>query len=119
MGYLEFIMSGNTENLESGIIPAGTRIKLYEGSIIILEDTVVDANQDWIDKAIKDQNEFYNQEKGYMDASSKKQIGFVCMKKKYRPPGELEALVFAWTISITFVSLILYMLLIVYETLYL
>lgn len=74
-GCLEFVMSGNTENLEHGIIPAGTRIKLYEGAITILEDTVVDANQEWINKAIKDQNDFFNQEKCYMDTSSKKSIG--------------------------------------------
>ena len=74
-GCLEFVMSKNTENLEHGIIPAGTRIKLYEGAITILEDTVVDANQEWINKAIKDQDDFFNQEKCYMDTSSKKSIG--------------------------------------------
>lgn len=59
MGCLEFVMGKNQE-LERGIIPAGTRIKLYEGSIILLEDAVVDANQEWVDQAIKDQNDFYN-----------------------------------------------------------
>lgn len=53
-------MSGNQE-LERGVIPKGTRIKLYEGSITLLEDTVVDANQEWIDKAIQDQEEWDNQ----------------------------------------------------------
>lgn len=48
------------EELERGIIPAGTRIKLYKGSITLLEDTLVDANQEWIDKAIQDQKDFYN-----------------------------------------------------------
>ena len=59
MGCLEFVMNKNQE-LERGIIPAGTRIKLYEGSITLLEDTVVDANQEWIDKAIKDQEDYDN-----------------------------------------------------------
>ena len=59
MGWLEFVMDKNQE-LERGVIPAGTRVKLYEGSIILLEDTVVDANQEWIDKAINDQIDFYN-----------------------------------------------------------
>ena len=59
MGCLEFVMDKNQE-LERGIIPAGTRIKLYEGSITLLEDTVVDANQEWIDKAIQDEKDFYN-----------------------------------------------------------
>lgn len=52
-------MNKNQE-LERGIIPAGTRIKLYEGSIMLLEDTVVNANQEWIDKAIQDEKDFYN-----------------------------------------------------------
>lgn len=47
------------QELERGIIPAGTRIKLYESSITLLEDTVVDANQEWIDRAIKDQDDYY------------------------------------------------------------
>ena len=46
------------QELERGIIPAGTRIKLYEGSITLIEDTVVDANQEWIDKAIQDQRDY-------------------------------------------------------------
>lgn len=56
---MEFVMSKNQE-LERGIIPAGTRIRLYEGSITLLEDAVVDANQEWIDQAIKDQEDYYN-----------------------------------------------------------
>lgn len=48
------------QELERGIIPAGTRIKLYEGSITLIEDTVVDANQEWIDKAIQDQEDYLN-----------------------------------------------------------
>lgn len=59
MGCLEFVMDKNQE-LERGIIPAGTRIRLYEGSITLLEDAVVEANQEWIDKAIQDQNDFYS-----------------------------------------------------------
>ena len=54
---MEFVMDKNQE-LERGIIPAGTRIKFYEGSITLLEDTVVDANQEWIDKAIQDQDNY-------------------------------------------------------------
>lgn len=46
------------QELERGIIPAGTRIKLYEGSITLMEDTVVDANQEWINKAIQDQRDY-------------------------------------------------------------
>lgn len=49
-------MSENKQ--ERGVIPAGTRIKLYEGRVSLLEDAVVDADQEWIDKAIKDQTEF-------------------------------------------------------------
>lgn len=48
------------QELERGIIPAGTRIKLYEGSITLLEDTVVNANQEWIDRAIQDQEDYLN-----------------------------------------------------------
>lgn len=59
MGCLEFVMDKN-EELERGIIPAGTRIKLYEGRVTLLEDVVVDANQGWIDKAIQDQEDYFN-----------------------------------------------------------
>ena len=45
---------------ERGVIPAGTRIKLYEGRVTLLEDVVVDADQKWIDKAIKDQEDYLN-----------------------------------------------------------
>ena len=45
---------------ERGVIPAGTRVKLYEGSITLLEDTAVDTGQQWIDKAIQDQVDFDN-----------------------------------------------------------
>ena len=57
MGCLEFVMDKNQE-LERGIIPAGTRIKLYEGSITLLEDVAVNADQEWIDRAIKDQDDY-------------------------------------------------------------
>jgi hypothetical protein len=50
----------NKQVLEFGVIPAGTRIKLHEGSITLLNDTAVDANQEWIDKSIQDQKDFYN-----------------------------------------------------------
>ena len=46
---------GKNQELERGIIPAGTHIRLYEGSITLLQDTVVNADQEWIDKAIQDQ----------------------------------------------------------------
>ena len=52
-------MSKNQES-ERGIIPAGTRIKLYEGRVTLLEDVTIDANQEWIDKAIKDQEDYFN-----------------------------------------------------------
>lgn len=52
-------MAENQE-LERGIIPAGTRIKLYEGRVTLLEDVVVDADQKWIDKAIQDQEDYFN-----------------------------------------------------------
>ena len=45
---------------ERGVIPAGTSIKLYEGRVTLLEDVVVDADQKWIDKAIKDQEDYLN-----------------------------------------------------------
>ena len=67
-------MSENQE-LECGIIPAGTRVKLYEGRVTLLEDVPVDADQEWVNKAIKDQDDFFNQEKCSMDTSSKKSIG--------------------------------------------
>lgn len=51
-------MSENKQ--EHGVIPAGTRIKLYEGRVTLLEDVVVDADQKWIDKAIKDQEDYFN-----------------------------------------------------------
>ncbi|MDM1766071.1 MULTISPECIES: hypothetical protein [unclassified Acinetobacter] len=52
-------MSDNQES-ERGIIPAGTRVKLFEGRVTLLEDVVVDANQEWIDKAIKDQQDYFD-----------------------------------------------------------
>jgi hypothetical protein len=51
-------MSGK-EELERGVIPKGTRVKLYEGRVTLLEDVVVDANQEWIDKAIEDQDNYF------------------------------------------------------------
>lgn len=45
---------------ERGVIPAGTRIKLYEGWVTLLEDVKVDTDQEWIDKAIKDQEDYFN-----------------------------------------------------------
>ncbi|TCB50999.1 hypothetical protein E0H80_06435 [Acinetobacter sp. ANC 4779] len=51
-------MGGNQE-LERGVIPKGTRIKLYEGRVTLIEDVVVDANQEWIDKVIQDEKDFY------------------------------------------------------------
>lgn len=56
---MEFVVNKNQE-LERGIIPAGTRISLYEGSIKLLEDVAVKANQEWIDPAIKDRNDYCN-----------------------------------------------------------
>lgn len=50
----------NEKQLESGIIPAGTRINLFEGRVTILEDVLVDASQEWIYKAIKDQENYLN-----------------------------------------------------------
>ena len=58
-GLREFAMNDNQES-ERGIIPAGTRVKLFEGRVTLLEDVVVDANQEWIDKAIKDQQDYFN-----------------------------------------------------------
>ncbi|ENV48076.1 hypothetical protein P255_01450 [Acinetobacter brisouii CIP 110357] len=48
------------KELDRGIIPAGTRVKLFEGRVTLLEDVVVDADQEWIDKAIKDQEDYFN-----------------------------------------------------------
>jgi len=39
-----FLMSKN-KDLEQGVIPAGTHIKLYEGRVTLLEDAAVDASQ--------------------------------------------------------------------------
>lgn len=50
-------MSENKQ--ERGVIPAGTRVKLYEGRVTLLQDVVVDADQEWINKAIEDQEDFY------------------------------------------------------------
>lgn len=67
--YLEFCEKHNkipaksnkqSNSTEQGVIPAGTRIKLYEGRVTLLEDVVVDANQEWIDKAIQDQQDYFN-----------------------------------------------------------
>lgn len=49
-----------SEKIEPGIIPAGTRIKIFEGRVALLEDVTVDAAQEWIDKAIKDQEDYFN-----------------------------------------------------------
>lgn len=48
------------QELERGVIPKGTRVKLFEGRVTLLEDVTVDANQEWIDKAIQDQNDYFN-----------------------------------------------------------
>lgn len=58
-GCLGFIM-GKDKELDRGIIPAGTRVKLFEGRVTLLEDVAVDADQEWIDKAIKDQEDYFN-----------------------------------------------------------
>jgi len=66
--YIEFCEKHNKKpaipekpkSTERGVIPAGTRIKLYEGRVTLLEDVVVDANQEWINKAIKDQEDYFN-----------------------------------------------------------
>lgn len=52
-------MNKNQE-LERGVIPKGTCVKLFEGRVTLIEDVVVDANQEWIDKAIKDQKNYFN-----------------------------------------------------------
>ncbi len=52
--------SSANNQMKCGVIPAGTRVKLYEGSITLLEDTAVDTSQEWIDKAIQDQEDFNN-----------------------------------------------------------
>ncbi|MBI1450408.1 hypothetical protein IL972_00450 [Acinetobacter sp. FL51] len=49
-----------SQELERGIIPKGTRVKLYEGRVTLLEDVIVDANQEWIDKAIQDEDDYLN-----------------------------------------------------------
>lgn len=48
------------QELERGIIPAGTRIKLYEVRVTLLEDVIVDASQEWVNKAIQDQEDYLN-----------------------------------------------------------
>lgn len=66
--YIEFCEKHNKKpaipekpkSTERGVIPAGTRIKLYEGRVTLLEDVVVDVNQEWIDKAIQDGKDFDN-----------------------------------------------------------
>lgn len=55
---MEIIMNEDTE-LELGVIPAGTRVRLFEGRVTLLEDVEVDVSQKWIDKAIRDQDEYY------------------------------------------------------------
>ena len=68
------------QELERGIIPAGTRIKLYEGRVTLLEEVVVDANQGWIDKAIQDQEDYFN---GIgITCEPKLAAGAVCTPKK-------------------------------------
>ena len=53
-------MSKDAENSEYGVIPKGTRIKLFEGCVTLLEDVAVDADQKWIDQAIVDENNYRN-----------------------------------------------------------
>ena len=53
-------MSKDAENSEYGVIPKGTRIKLFEGRVTLLEDVAVDADQKWIDQAILDENNYRN-----------------------------------------------------------
>lgn len=85
------------QKLERGIIPAGTRIKLYEGSITLLEDAVVDAHQKWIDKAIQDEKDFYNGVgvigEGIVDGSSSNYMESMLMQ------GALSSMAVSNTIS--------------------
>lgn len=53
-------MSEDTKKLKYGVIPAGTRIKLYEAPLILQQNTEVNASQAFIDKALKDEQDFYN-----------------------------------------------------------
>lgn len=61
---------------EVGIIPAGTRVKLYEGRGTLLQDVIVDVDQYRIDKAIQDQNAYLNAAK-----CSNNNKGVVCSPK--------------------------------------
>ncbi|MBF7685918.1 hypothetical protein I2F17_08830 [Acinetobacter sp. B10A] len=65
-----------TKKKECGIIPKGTRIKLYDGRVTLLQDVIVDADQYWIDKAIEDQDAYLNESK----SSGNK--GVVCSPKR-------------------------------------
>lgn len=53
-------MSKDAENSEYGVIPKGTWIKLFEGSVITLQDVAIKADQAWIDQAIIDENNYRN-----------------------------------------------------------
>lgn len=55
---MEFVMS--EKKPVHGVIPAGTCIQLFEGSVTLLENVAVDADQEWIDKAIQDQEDYFN-----------------------------------------------------------
>ncbi|AYA04754.1 hypothetical protein BEN74_04820 [Acinetobacter sp. WCHAc010034] len=54
--------NNNTDNnqIKCGVIPAGTRIKLYEAPLTLQHDVKVDASQEFINKVLKDQEDFYN-----------------------------------------------------------
>lgn len=45
---------------EYGVIPKGTWIKLFEGSVVTLQDVAIKADQAWIDQAIIDENNYRN-----------------------------------------------------------
>ncbi|MDV2483313.1 MULTISPECIES: hypothetical protein [Acinetobacter] len=53
-------MSKDAENSGYGVIPEGTWIKLFEGSVITLQDVAIKADQAWIDQAIIDENNYRN-----------------------------------------------------------
>lgn len=53
----------DTNNQENGVIPAGTQIRLYEAPFILQQDVKVDASQEFINKVLKDQQDWFKQPK--------------------------------------------------------
>lgn len=60
MGYLEFVMTKNIEELEIAVIPKGSKVQIMGCSYTLIEDVKVDGNQSRLDYVLKAQEDYDN-----------------------------------------------------------